>query len=299
MSEFTYEIPSEEGILRALLAQLKVEGLKDIAEILEGSKCEISHNQQFAMKRGGGRWNAFWTQVIIRVPVSKYESAMKKVTDEIKSKIVSIVNDLIPRNAGLDVMSMKLSPSIEVTTLEKSLTSSLESAEILSGELIEEILPRDIKQKGKEMADAYICLYCIENALRLFIEKTAKENYKEDYFSHLNTNPEINKKLKTRKRDEQKHRWLRIRGNSEIFYLDFDDLGCIIRNNWEIFKKYFPSQEWIVTKIVELSKCRNLVAHNSHIGKNERELIRVYFNNILKQIVSQTVEKRARKRKSK
>lgn len=106
------------------------------------------------------------------------------------------------------------------------------------------------------------------------------------YFSSLNTNKDINKKIKVRKRDEGKNQWLRIRGNSEIFYLDFDDIGHIIRNNWEIFKTYFPSQEWVVTKIIELSKCRNLVAHNSYIGKSERDLIRVYFNAILRQISS-------------
>jgi hypothetical protein len=120
----------------------------------------------------------------------------------------------------------------------------------------------------------------------LFLEKIAKENYGDNFFSSLNTNKDVKEKYEVRKKDERKNQWLRIRGNSEIFYLDFDDIGYIIRNNWEIFKTYFPSQQWIVPKIDELSKCRNLVAHNSYIGKDERDLIRVYFNAILRQISS-------------
>jgi len=285
MSDFTYETPNEEGFMNALLVQLKVEGFEDIAETLKGSKCEIAHNQQFAYP--SGRWNAFRAEIIIRVPVSKYELVVKKVTDEIRNKIASIADNLMPKKAGLDVLSMSLSPCIEVTPLEESLLSDLQRVtEILPERLTKEIFPEDIKEKGKEMADVYIYLYCIENALRLFLEKIAKENYGHDYFSNLNTNKDINRKLKVRTRDEEKNQWLRIRGDSEMFYLDFDDIGYIIRNNWEIFKTYFPSQEWIVTKIIELSKCRNLVAHNSYIGKDGRDLVRVYFNTILKQISS-------------
>lgn len=271
--------------MQALIVQLKVEGFKDIARILKGSSCEIVNTQQFAYPQG--RWDAFWARIILRIPVNNYELAFKKITEEIKTKIRSVANNLMPKEAGLDVLSIDLSPSIEVTPLEESSILELQKAsEILSEGLNEEIFPEDIKKRGKEMADVYIYLYCVENALRLFLEKISKENYGDDYFPSLNTNRDIDKNLAIRKRDEDKNQWLRIRGNSEIFYLDFDEIGFIIRNNWEIFKKYFPSQEWISTKITELSKCRNLVAHNSYIGKEERDLIRVYFNAILRQINS-------------
>lgn len=285
MSKFTYELPNEEGFLNALLVQLKVKGFADIAEILKGCKCEIVNTQQFAYPKG--RWDALWTELVFRIPSSKYELAIAKITDDLKNKIMEIADDLMPKTAGLDVLSISLSPSIEATPLEESSISELqEASEILSEELDKEILPEDIKERGKEMADAYVYLYCIENALRLFVEKIAKENYENNHFSSLKTNADIKKKYQIRKKDESKNQWLSIRGNSEIFYLDFDDIGYIIRNNWDIFKTYFPSQEWIVTKIDELSKCRNLVAHNSYIGKDERDLIRVYFNAILRQISS-------------
>lgn len=282
MSEFTYEIPDQKAFLKALILVMNAEGLGEIARTLEGGECEIVDSQQFSYQR----WDGHKTYLILRVPLEKYEYAVKKVTDEIKLKIVSIADKLMPKNTGLDVMEMSLSPSIEATPLKESLISDLDSSKVLSQGLSREVLPDDIKAKGKEMAYTYVYLYCVENALRLFLEKVAKGAHGDNFFSHLQINKDIDTKLRARKVDESKNKWLCIRGDSEIFYLDFDDLGNLIRNNWEIFKTYFPSQEWIVTKIDELSKCRNLVAHNSYIGKEERELIMVYFNTIMRQIGS-------------
>ena len=42
-----------------------------------------------------------------------------------------------------------------------------------------------------------------------------------------------------------------LRGDKDIYYLDFIDLTKLIQNNWEFFKTYLPSQGWISTKIDE------------------------------------------------
>ena len=96
---------------------------------------------------------------------------------------------------------------------------------------------------------------------------------------------ELKRKVTTRIEQEQKNKWLSVRGDPELFYLDFKDLGAIIQNNWDLFAPYFPDQIWILSKINELAECRNLVAHNSVIGDHERDVIRVNFNSILKQLV--------------
>ena len=75
-----------------------------------------------------------------------------------------------------------------------------------------------------------------------------------------------------------------VRGGSDVFYLDLDELGKIIRNNWNIFEPYFESQEWIVTNINEIADCRNPVAHHSYLEEHEREIIRINFIKIMKQI---------------
>ena len=65
---------------------------------------------------------------------------------------------------------------------------------------------------------------------------------------------------------------------------DFKDLGNLIDSNWELFKNYFPNRDFIIPKLNEMADCRNLIAHNSYIGDTERNLIKTYYNVILKQI---------------
>lgn len=71
---------------------------------------------------------------------------------------------------------------------------------------------------------------------------------------------------------------------TELFYLDFKDLGAVINNSWDIFKKYFPSQDFISPKLNDMAECRNKIAHNSYVNDIERNLIKTYYNVILKQI---------------
>ena len=79
-----------------------------------------------------------------------------------------------------------------------------------------------------------------------------------------------------------------MRGESNLFYLDFKHLGDIIRNNWEIFEQKFPDQNWIIAKINELAKIRNLVAHNSLVGDDEIDILRTNTRSIMKQISETT-----------
>ena len=53
------------------------------------------------------------------------------------------------------------------------------------------------------------------------------------------------------------------------------DLGSLINNNWDIFKEYFPSQDFILPKLNEMAECRNLVAHNSLVEATEHYLIKI------------------------
>lgn len=151
-----------------------------------------------------------------------------------------------------------------------------------------DILPNEVKRKGKEMANMYFILYCIENSLRIFIEKVFISRLGGDYFAKIQIPTSASKSIQAKKESEQKKKWISIRGNSELFYLDFKDLSALISNNWEYFKDYFPNEQWIKGKIEELGDCRNLIAHNSYIGEHEKNVINVYHRSIVKQICNQT-----------
>lgn len=281
MSDFTYQIPDEERFLRAVLINLKQKGRNDIASLLGGSKCTIAHGSQFSRRR----WNAFWTTVHFDIPMNKYEEIMSQITEEIREVIRSVCDEVMPPNSGLDVMGIKFSLSLEDVPRKKDLMTDLKKiTDELPPQLRSEIIPEDIKEKAKQMSEIYTYLYCVENSLRAFIEKIATQNYGDDYMENLKLNTDMKKKIENRKKSKEKIKWLGVRGDSDIFYLDLDDLGAIIRNNWDIFEQYFESQEWIVTNINEIAECRHPVAHNSYLKGYERDVIRINFVKIMKQI---------------
>lgn len=90
--------------------------------------------------------------------------------------------------------------------------------------------------------------------------------------------------MEQRKKDIESKKWLSFNENSDIFYLDFKELGDIIRENWDDFRSYFPNQDFILTKIKEIADVRNLIAHNSYIGSKERTMLKLYYEMILEQI---------------
>lgn len=96
----------------------------------------------------------------------------------------------------------------------------------------------------------------------------------------------LQKELAQGKKEEKQNKWLPLRGDKDIYYLDFIDLAKLIQNNWEFFKTYFPSQGWISTKIDELYKVRGLIAHNSYAGDDEKDMVALYYKQIVKQIGS-------------
>jgi len=146
------------------------------------------------------------------------------------------------------------------------------------------IIPDDVLTKGKEMMGVYYYLYAIENYIRLFIEKVCISVYGQDYISNINLPNTIKNTIIGRKRNEEKNRWVSIRGDSDLFYIDFVELGALIQNNWYLFEEYFPEQAWIISKLGELYSIRNLVAHNSYVGEHERNILQVYFRSIIKQL---------------
>ena len=140
-----------------------------------------------------------------------------------------------------------------------------------------------IRTKGYQMAEAYTYLYSVENSLRLFIEKVAKEKYGYSYFSQLTIPRNLQRIIAERQKNDDANKWLSVRG-TELFYLDFKDLGAVIDNNWSLFKDYFPSQSFILSKLNDMAECRNKIAHNSYVDDIERNLMKTYYNVILRQI---------------
>lgn len=276
---FTYVTPNEEKYLQALLRLLKANEEIKFIELLKNSKCSFDVSSSYSRVR----WNGLYTTVYFYIPLESFE--IQNFDTDSKERLVGYCDTVMPKNIGCDVLDVELSPSLDEDYPDNhSLESDLDEFSNSVGETENFHIPEDIVAKGREMMKVYWYLYAIENYLRIFIEKTSIDAYGTNYFPELTLPKNIKGKIDGRKRNEEKNRWVSIRGNSDLFYLDFIEMSALIQNNWDLFKTFFPDQAWISSKLNELYAIRNLIAHNSYIGEHERRILQVTFRSIMMQL---------------
>ena len=279
MSNFSYEPPDAQRYMKAVLRMLNGRGKTELYNKLKNAACSIHHTSDYSHQR----WNAYRTTVVFELPMLDFSNF--ELDDEVYHELISICSIVMPPQVGFDVMHIEFTPSLNELYEQNSLESELnEIATNISHKVSPFNLPLDILDSGRRMAEVYLYLYAVENYLRLFIERVAVSTHGVHYFAKLAIPRNIANTIASRKEREKKNQWISVRGNSDLFYLDFKDLGDIITNNWLMFQDYLPSQTWIISKIDDLYACRNLVAHNSLIGDHEINVIRTNFGSILRQL---------------
>lgn len=279
--EFTYpelDQDYEDSFLYSIIAYLKCKNEDKIAGMLESSVCHITTTTSFS----NIRWNAYGIKVHFSVELNKFTSLNAGEVASFKA----YCDDIVDKSYGYDVIEAKIAPvaRANISSAEKMTTEISHIQGRVEKTLARNMLSKDILNKGREMTHVYLYLYCVENSLRLFIEDVGTKKLGKDYFNELKIKTETRKRIASRKEDEAHKKWTSLRGDSDIFYTDFSELGNIFENNWEIFKEYFPSIAWIKIKIDELTESRIRIAHNSYIGQDEQESIRSNYKNILKQL---------------
>lgn len=283
MSSFSYELPfSNDKFMKGILLMLKKENQYDLASILRGASVQVEKGTYSYYDGHWGRSDALAAYITFFVNPDYLDILDTQRNKDILDKICS---NLIPPDVGFDVKSISFTMDLTKDfELEDDLIADLEkNVNTISYRVIGELLPEDIRAKGYQMAEAYTYLYSVENSIRLFIEKVSKEKYGDSFFPSLNITRSLQRTIEERMQNASNQKWLSVRG-TELFYLDFKDLGAVINNNWDIFKDYFPSQDFILPKLNDMAECRNKIAHNSFINDIERNLMKTYYNVILKQI---------------
>lgn len=284
MSSDEYSYPELDQVyadsyLFSLIKYLESKGEDTIVSLLKDSECRIETTSDFARR---GRWNAYSMRVYFYIPIDKFV----KLDRSEAGKLRGYCNIMVDRAFGYDVTQCEIipKPRTETSTVEIMSREIARIQNLAQETLSRNILPDEILEKGRQMTHIYLYFYCIENSLRNFIEDVGKEKLGPDYFNKLKLNTNISSKIKTRKENESKKTWMRLRGGSDIYYMDFSELSNIIQNNWGIFKDYFDSMQWITTRIDELSDLRNQIAHNSYLGEDEQEMIRSHYKSILRKL---------------
>ena len=285
LSEHRYELPPASTFLKALLLILKQQGKDELASLLSAAKLSFDTTSRYAYYLGGSIPNAYGAYIVFAFPPDQFEYATNHFGQEEIKAVVSASDKIMPKDSGYEIVGASTTISLENISQP---TNALQDIQNIANKAPREVqqvtFPEDILQKASEMSQVYVYTYCIENALRAFIVSIAQKHYGVDYLTGLKLNSKMRDKIAERKGLQEKKKWMTVRGDSDIYYLDIDDLAKVIAGNWDIFEKYFQSFEWISTQIKEIGDCRDAVAHHSYLQQHERDVIRLDFIKILKQI---------------
>ena len=197
MSDFTYEIPDEKkffGAVQHILA--RSENAKDIGDKLKGGRCSIVSSNQFS----GERWNAYSTSVHFYVSIDSLEFFDKNAIQI----LLNVCDRVMPKETGYDIQSVEIAPILGDISVDSTLTSDLEEIQNSVSNQTLQLLPNDIKEKGKEMSEVYTYLYCVENSLRMFIEKVFSVKIGSDYWNKILIPASVKRSIQVRKDAEQK-----------------------------------------------------------------------------------------------
>ncbi len=199
-----------------------------------------------------------------------------------KYLIEDALSKLLPNSSNFE--KHILVNGLQPTYIESNYTLDDKIEKLIESEIASKVkyLDEDVRDKGIEMSKVYYYLYCLENSIREFIDYRSKLKYGKNYSGHIFISRSIKKKIEQRTENEAKYKYISFRGKNFLFYLDFKELGDIIVNNPYLLES-FPDEIWVKAKINEMGNIRNLIAHNSYVGKHELEIIKITFQSILMQ----------------
>jgi hypothetical protein len=146
------------------------------------------------------------------------------------------------------------------------------------------LIPRNIVNQANTMANVYPHFYVFENILRYVIMNRLENKYGKKWWNTALISKNIKESVKNRKRAEGKARWVGRRGSHNIFYTDLGDLALIINTNWNDFKDFFPNLTWIKSRVEDLEKSRNILAHNNPLPNREIKRILLYVKDLENQL---------------
>ena len=144
-------------------------------------------------------------------------------------------------------------------------------------------VPESIRSGSHQMQRWYRMLFVFENLVRDFISTRFVEQDGENWFDGR-ASTEMKKKLEDRKKKEEKNQWHPGRNKHPIYYLDFGDLGLLITNHWNVFKDLIDSQAWIVSRIQDAERTRNVIAHTNLLTAEEGSRLEMYLRDFIRQM---------------
>ena len=127
----------------------------------------------------------------------------------------------------------------------------------------------DARVEARRMGEVYELLYCLENSVRELIRTSLLERLGPEQWWDEGVPEKIRKSAESRARDDERAPWHSPRGDSLLVYIDFLQLGEIIRHRWEDFEDLLGDQAWVENYFKEMNRTRRALAHTGSLTQHD------------------------------
>ncbi|MHB8086705.1 MAG: Swt1 family HEPN domain-containing protein [Anaerolineaceae bacterium] len=147
---------------------------------------------------------------------------------------------------------------------------------------------QEVNNDAEKMAEIYTLLYVFENSLRKLVITVMSDSYGIDWWDTISTPKALKMKngANFRIADEKRNSWHGKRGTHPIYYTDLSDFYDFIDEYWPKFKVYFPTKNWLGTRLEEISRSRNTIDHHNTLSNRDINRLQIYFEDWFNQLSS-------------
>lgn len=123
------------------------------------------------------------------------------------------------------------------------------------------------RQEASEMSRHYELFYCLERQIRVLIEETLIAEKGEQWWE--TAVPKSIQDSAKKNMEREKDAAISMRSEKEIDYINFGELGEIVRENWDSFAPIFSSQRAFERIMADLNRLRSPIAHSCLLPEDD------------------------------
>ncbi len=124
-----------------------------------------------------------------------------------------------------------------------------------------------LRTEASRMSDNYAIFYCLENSIREILAQRLEEQYGEDWWNAAV--PEAVRKNAEGNRKKELSSGVTPRSTELIDFINFGELGEIIKANWDIFGEMFRDVRAVEKVLATLNTLRAPIAHCKSLAEDE------------------------------
>lgn len=156
MSDFTYELPSEEAFFKTLKEYISHKNHKQVVELLNQCSMYFAKTSTFTEVI----WNTYWCSIVFSIPISE----LAKINQPTLALLKKCCEELLPPNCGFLIKEVNFVPQISHTPIEEA---ELEVVfEQQKKKLVHEI------SQAKFMIWAAVAWFTLDDVYELLLQKS-------------------------------------------------------------------------------------------------------------------------------